>query len=147
MGSEMCIRDRYICVRCGTGAEVVLQNCCRIILPGNNAAEPVQNHALVNAAEPVQNHPLANAAESVQNHLYYTIYIYVCCSTGAEVVLQNCCRIILPGIDAAEPVQNLPLVNAAEPVQNHSLANAAESVQNHSSWNRCCRSVAESFWI
>merc|ERR1712102_72192 len=99
----------YICVRCGTGAEVVLQNCCRIILAGNNAAEPVQNY------------PLANAAESVQNHLYYTIYICVRCGTGAEVVLQNCCRIILPGINAAEPVQNHPLVNAAEPVQNHLL--------------------------
>merc|ERR1712102_205377 len=109
----------YICVRCGTGAEVVLQNCCRIILPGNNAAEPVQNHPLANAAESVQNHPLANAAESVQNHPYYTIYICVRCGTGMEVVLQNCCRIILPGIDAAEPVQNHPLVNAAESVQNH----------------------------
>merc|ERR1711923_100575 len=97
----------------------MLQNQSRILLPGIDAAEPVQNHPLVNAAEPVQNHPLANAAESVQNHLYYTIYIYVRCGTGAEVVLQNCCRIILLGIDAAEPVQNNPLANAAESLQNH----------------------------
>ena len=90
----------------------------------------MQNHPLVNAAEPVQNHPLVNAAESDQNHLYYTIYICVRCGTGAEVVLQNSCRIILPGNDAAEPVQIHPLVIAAESVQNHPLANAAESVQN-----------------